>query len=170
MLKTFKTSKFFSRNRPSRKHSAAATATMLAAVPELYDDVDYLTVHAYPEDWRFGFDSPAGRAGISSYRPLRDFVNAHRRGRIGDAATPLPIVVGETGWQGPNQTLKAESFVSALTEVFFADAAVTSVLPFMLANWGQFERVWPWTRWPVNATAPAERYAEWVSLQGIFCM
>jgi len=60
--------------------------------------------------------------------------------------------------------------VSALTEVFFADAAVTSVLPFMLANWGQFERVWPWTRWPVNATAPAERYAEWVSLKAIFCM
>ena len=64
----------------------------------------------------------------------------------------------------------SESFVSALTEVFFADAAVTSVLPFMLANWGQFERVWPWTRWPVNATAPAERYAEWVSLKAIFCM
>lgn len=153
---------------PQNATAVSFAATMLAAVPELYDDVDFLTVHAYPEDWRFGFDSPAGRAGISSYRPLRDFVNAHRRGRIGDAATPLPIVVGETGWQGPNQTLKAESFVSALTEVFFADAAVTSVLPFMLANWGQFERVWPWTRWPVNATAPAERYAEWVSLQGIF--
>ena len=64
----------------------------------------------------------------------------------------------------------ARACLSALTEVFFADAAVTSVLPFMLANWGQFGRVWPWTRWPVNATAPAERYAEWVSLKAIFCM
>eukprot|EP01043_Picozoa_sp_COSAG02_P022990 COSAG02_NODE_1214_length_13857_cov_17.738334_2_plen_397_part_00 len=142
---------------------------MLAAVPELYDQVDFLCVHAYPYDWHQSFESAAGRAGIESYQNLRDLVTAHRhtRGKGPATAGALPIVVGETGWQGPNQTLKAESIVTALKEVFFRDPYVIYVLPFMLANWA--EDYWPWTNWTVNVTRPIERHKEWLAMQALRC-
>lgn len=142
---------------------------MLAAVPELYDQVDFLCVHAYPSDWRQGFQSAAGRNGIMSYQPLRDLVTAQRHSRGKGAATggALPIVVGETGWQGPNQTLKAESIVEALTEVYFRDPHVVGVLPFLLASWA--EDYWPWVNWTVNATHPLERHKEWLAMRALRC-
>ena len=169
---------------------------MLTLVPDLYENVDFLCVHAYPNDWRQGFDTPSGRAGITSYQPLRDLVARHRKqrahralqqvgsggdggaGKIGGAsrvdvpsvmAQPLPVVVGETGWQGPNQTLKAESIVQALTEVYFADPSIVAVLPFLLANSGQYAAMWPWTLWPENASEPTTRYAEWLATKALRC-
>lgn len=157
---------------PTVKQNATAISfveAMLAAVPELYDQVDFLCVHAYPDDWHQGFESAAGRDGIISYQHVRDLVTTqrHSRGKGAAAGGALPIVVGETGWQGPNQTLKAESIVAALTDVYFADPHVAAVLPFMLANWA--EDYWPWTNWTVNMTHPLERHQEWLAMRALRC-
>ena len=155
---------------PTVKQNASAVSfatAMLAAVPELYDQVDFLCVHAYPNDWREGFDSTSSRAGIMSYQHLRDLVTAHRRSRGKGSANAgaLPIVVGETGWQGPNQTLKAKSIVAALTQVYFEDPHITGVLPFMLANWA--EDYWPWTNWTTNMAQPLQRHEEWLAMRAL---
>lgn len=170
---------------PQNATALSFAAAMLASVPELYDDVDFLCVHAYPVHGA-SFYSAGGRAGIVSYQPVRDYINAHRRSRAAAAtwhppsshaaaaaAAPLllPVIVGETGWHGDatNQTVKAESIVGALTEVFFADPQIVAVLPYLLAEWGTLGAEKAWTDWPVNATAPGGRYPEWYATKALRC-
>ena len=123
--------------------------------------------HADPEDWRQSFDTPAGRNGISSYQPLYHLIHAHRQ-RAGPVK-PLPIVIGETGWQGTNQTLKAQSFVAALQQVFFRDPHVVAVLPFLLADFGPYAKMWPWVQWKPGDTKPYLREREWLSTKALRC-
>ena len=97
---------------PQNASADSFVRLMVRAVPTLFDDVEFLTVHAYPSKCNLGFDAPANRASLASYQSFHQLVEAQRKRQPVPEGRPqtLPVLVGETGWQGLNQSLKATAF------------------------------------------------------------
>lgn len=125
-----------------------------------------MVCHADPQHGE-GFGTPAGRNGIISYQPLYQLIQAHRQ-RAGPVK-PLPIVIGETGWHCMNQTLKAQSFVAALQQVFFKDRNVVAVLPYLLAGFEALNFPKVWVQWEAGDAKPNLREPEWLATKALRC-
>ena len=115
------------------------------------------------------FSTPAGQNGIRSYQPLYKLIAKQRR-RSGRRPAALPIVIGETGWFGANQTLKAQSFVAALQQVFFEDVNVAAVIPFLLASFQKETAQYKaWVQWEPGAMKPFEQETEYLATKALRC-
>lgn len=119
-------------------------------------------VHEQPFD-----PSQPNPYGVISYQPLCKLIRAHRQ-RNGPAK-PLPIVVGETGWHTTNQSLKAQSFVAALQNVFFEDPDVVAVLPYLLAGFEELNQRKVWVQWKAGDTKPAVRHPVYLATKALRC-
>ena len=105
--------------------------------------------------------------GVISYQPLYKLIRAHRQ-RDGPVK-PLPIVIGETGWHTPNQSLKKQSFVAALQHVFFKDPDVIAVLPYLLAGFEELNQRKVWVQWKAGDTKPAVRHPVYLATKALRC-
>jgi hypothetical protein len=136
--------------------------SMRNTVPELWANADFFAAHAYP----FGnqpFSTPLGRAGILDYQPQLQAIG--RNGSIDD----FPVVIGKTGWKGPDEQMKADSMVAAYREVFLEDPAVVAVLPFLLAGYDTSTVFadFRWVTWFHNGSY--ERSLQWQATRNLRC-
>lgn len=113
-------------------------AAMSAAVPDVWQKVDWLASHSYPASGvGYGFNAPLPQAapGLTYYQSELKAI-----GR-----TDVPVLITETGWATHRQGLpscteeqKAEWTVGAYNQTWLPDSRVMGVMPFMLqdAVWG----------------------------------
>merc|ERR1711964_837018 len=124
---------------------------MHQAVPGIWQRVHWLASHSYPRNQHAKTNVPFEEASFGLRQFELDFGAVNRS---------LQILITETGWatHGDPQCTeqeKANWTARALSEVFFLDARIAGVMPFMLAHARFGDEVgWGYVRADLKATYP----------------
>lgn len=108
---------------------------MQAAIPNVFQQIDGLSSHSYPNP---GFSQPpetTSLMGTGSFQHERELIKTF-------SAKELPVFITETGWDGTrvSDDKRAEFYQTALNTVW-NDPNIVAVIPFLLhATGGPFEK------------------------------
>ena len=113
---------------------------MVKSIPNIFDYIDGLNSHSYPNPNFLGAETAIGRKSIRGYEWELSLIKSF------GVTKKLPVFITETGWVRTikNEEIITKKFKYAFTSVWSKDPQIVAVTPFIL-NYGQdpfFEFSW----------------------------